>query len=100
MRPSDYDPDPYPISMSLIEEGREHLLLNAPIDLVCPVHILHGMADPDVPWQHTLELVECLRSRDVVAEFSKSGDHRLSSAGDIARLETAISGMIERLMGR
>ena len=50
LRPSAYEA-PYPITRALIEEGRDHLLLHAPIRLACPVHILHGMKDADVPWQ-------------------------------------------------
>lgn len=99
MRPSAYDDGPYPITRTLIEEGRAHLLLGKPIDLVCPVHILQGMADEAVPWQHALRLVEQLRSRDVVAEFVKTGDHRLSCEADIIRLKAAISAMIEKVTG-
>ena len=59
-RPSAYGDGPYPITRALIEDGRRHLLLDAPIELGCPVHILQGMNDPDVPWQHALKLFETL----------------------------------------
>jgi pimeloyl-ACP methyl ester carboxylesterase len=85
-RPSAYDPDPYPITRGLIEDGRRHLILGGPIDVWCPVRMLHGMADPDVPWTHGMRLVERLASSDVVVQLIKGGDHRLSTPADIARM--------------
>ncbi len=91
--PSQYSDEPYAITLRLIEEGRNHLLLRHAIALTCPVRILHGMRDPDVPWRHSLRLVEALQSEDVVASFIKNGDHRLSEPGDIDRL----AGTVEDL---
>lgn len=85
-RPSEYSDEPYAITMNLIEEGRKNLILQQPLPLTCPVRILHGMRDPDVPWKLSLELVEKLESDDVVLTYVKSGDHRLSEPADIARL--------------
>ncbi len=85
-RPSEYSDEPYIISLKLIEEGRDHLLLDKPIAVPCPVRLLHGMQDPDVPWRHSLTIAETLASEDVVIQFVKSGDHRLSEPADIARL--------------
>ncbi len=82
--PSIYDGEPYPITLKLIEEGRNHLLLNAPIPFTRPVRLLHGMQDPDVPWQYSLALVEALAGDDVQVNFVKDGDHRLSRDRDIA----------------
>ena len=56
MRPSAYSDGPYPITRALIEDGRKNVVLDAPIAIECPVHILHGMDDPDVPWQDAVEL--------------------------------------------
>jgi len=56
MRPSQYGEDAYPITRNLIEEGRNHLLLGGLIETGCPVRILQGVMDPDVPWQHAIEL--------------------------------------------
>jgi pimeloyl-ACP methyl ester carboxylesterase len=95
--PSAYDPDGYVVTRRLIEEGRRHLLLGGPIALVQPVRLLHGMADPDVPWQHSLRLVEALSGRDVVASFVKDGDHRLSRPQDLARLEAVIEELTAAL---
>jgi pimeloyl-ACP methyl ester carboxylesterase len=86
LRPSEYSEEPYAITMNLIEDGRKHLVLQQPMALACPVRILHGMQDPDVPWQNSLELVDKLDSDDVVLTYVKAGDHRLSEPSDIARL--------------
>ncbi len=85
LRPSDYG-DPYPITKALIEDGRDWQLLDAPIDLECPVRILQGAEDPDVPWRHAFRLVETMSSKDLVFTLIKDGDHRLSRDQDIARL--------------
>ncbi len=90
LRPSEYSEAPYPITRRLIEEGREHLLLDALIETGCPVHILQGVKDPDVPWQHALELVARFARDDVVLTLVKDGDHRLSRPEDIERLIAAV----------
>lgn len=95
LRPSDYSPEPTPITRRLIEEGRDHLLLGGPVRTGCPVHIVQGMADPDVPWEHALELVERLAEDDVTTTLIKDGDHRLSRAEDIARIIEAVDGVTE-----
>ncbi|MBN8960463.1 MAG: alpha/beta hydrolase [Rhizobiales bacterium] len=89
MRPSEYG-DPYPITRGLIEDGRKHLLLGGSIDIGCPVRILQGAQDPDVPWRHAFRLTECLPSDDVVLTMVQDGDHRLSRPQDIARLLAAV----------
>jgi pimeloyl-ACP methyl ester carboxylesterase len=90
MRPSAYGETPYPITRSLIEDGRKHLLLGGLIETGCPVHILQGVQDPDVPWQHAVELVSRFSRDDVVLTLIKDGDHRLSRAEDIERLIAAV----------
>lgn len=85
LRPSDYG-EPYAITKALIEDGEKWTLLDRPIELTCPIRILQGMQDPDVPWQHAFKLVEALSSEDVVFSLIKDGDHRLSRDQDIARL--------------
>lgn len=92
-RPSAYSPDPYPITKRLIEDGRRHLLFGAPIQTGCPVHILQGMEDSDVPWSHALTLVEHLPGDNVSLSLIKDGDHRLSRPEDLDRLVGAIEGM-------
>ncbi len=90
-RPSDYSPEPYLVTRQLIEEGRGHLLLGGMIETGCPVRILQGVEDPDVPWRHAVELVSRLASDDVVLTLVKDGDHRLSRPEDIERLMRAIA---------
>jgi pimeloyl-ACP methyl ester carboxylesterase len=92
-RPSSYSESPYPITRALIEDGRRHLLFGAPIATGCPVHILQGMRDPDVPWDHALSLVEHLPGDSVSTTLVKDGDHRLSRPEDIERLIAAIEAM-------
>ena len=81
--PSQYGP-PTRITHTLIEEGRQHLLLGAPIPLACPVRLLHGQRDPDVPWETSLRLADRLESEDVQITLIKDGDHRLSRPHDLA----------------
>jgi pimeloyl-ACP methyl ester carboxylesterase len=90
-RPSDYSDDPYIITRALIEEGRNHLLLDGLIETGCPIRILQGVQDTDVPWQHAIELTSRLAHDDVVLSLIKDGDHRLSRPEDIARLLAAVS---------
>ena len=91
--PCDYDEEPYPITMGLIEEGRSHFLLRAPIALRCPIHLLQGMRDEDVPWRTALRIAELVESERVVVELVKDGDHRLSRDQDLARLTAAVDAM-------
>lgn len=90
LRPSDYGEEPYPITKRLIEDGRKHLLLGGMIETGCPVHILQGVKDPDVPWRHAQELVARFARDDVVLTLIKDGDHRLSRPEDIERLIAAV----------
>jgi pimeloyl-ACP methyl ester carboxylesterase len=89
MRPSQYG-EPYPITRALIEEGRNHLLLGRAIEVGCPVRILQGAQDPDVPWQHAFALAHRLPADDVVLTMIQDGDHRLSRPQDIARIIAAV----------
>src|SRR5579864_3408955 len=91
LRPSQYDIAPYPITRQLIEEGRKHLLLGGLIETGCPVRILQGVEDPDVPWGHAVELVSRLAQDDVVLTLVKDGDHRLSRPEDIERLLAVVA---------
>ena len=90
LRPSQYG-EPYPITRALIEEGRNHLLLGSAIDVGCPVRILQGAQDPDVPWKHAFALAHRLPADDVVLTVIQDGDHRLSRPQDIARMLAAVA---------
>ena len=89
--PSAYSEEPHVITRALIEEGRSHLLLGGLIETACPVRILQGVQDPDVPWQHAIELSSRLAHDDVVLTLVKDGDHRLSRPEDIDRLIAAVA---------
>jgi len=93
---SAYEADPIPITLRLVEEGRRHLLLRGPIRLSCPVRLLHGMEDPDVPYQTSLRLVERLTGIEAVVELIEDGDHRLSRPQDLTRLFAAVDAMAAR----
>ena len=84
--PSEYGEEAYPITLRLIEEGRDHLLLRAPIALRCPVRLIHGLEDPDVPWDQSLRLARALEGPDVTVTLVKDAVHRLAEPRDIARL--------------
>jgi pimeloyl-ACP methyl ester carboxylesterase len=90
-RPSAYSDEPYLITRGLIEDGRRHLLLGSMIETGCPVRILQGVQDPDVPWQHAVDLTARFAQDDVVLTLVKDGDHRLSRPEDIERLLAAVA---------
>jgi pimeloyl-ACP methyl ester carboxylesterase len=97
MQPSEYDEGPYPITMKLIEEGRRHLLLERPIAIHCPVRLLHGMRDEDVPWTTAPRIAEKLLAEDVRVMVIKDGDHRLSRDQDILRLCVTVEELCREL---
>ena len=93
LRPSHYGDGPYRITWRLIEEGRNHLIGAAPFDPGRPVHILHGLQDPDVPWEHTLDLEAHLTGDWVRVSAVPEGDHRLSTPADIELLCSIIASL-------
>lgn len=84
--PTPYGPDPNIYTLKLIEDGRDNRVLTGVIETGCPVHILQGMADPDVPFGHAIRLMEHLSGDDVVLTMIRDGDHRLSRPQDIAKI--------------
>jgi pimeloyl-ACP methyl ester carboxylesterase len=91
--PSAYGEDQL-LTRALIEEGRSHLLLGAPIPLTCPLRLLHGQADRDVPWHTSLRLAERWAGEDVVVVLMKDGGHRLSRPQDMAALRRLVSPLL------
>ncbi len=81
-----YGPEPTPTHPGFWADGQARLQLGIPIAIDCPVRLLHGQADSDVPWETALRLSAALRSDDVQVTLVKDGDHRLSRDGDIALL--------------
>lgn len=90
---SPYDPEPSIITRALIEDGRKHLILGAPIAINAPVRILQGMADEEVPWRHALEFANRLQTDDLDVTLIKTGDHRLSKPQELARIIAAITAL-------
>jgi fermentation-respiration switch protein FrsA (DUF1100 family) len=97
LEPTPSAPEPCPITRALIEDGRNHLLLDKTIRFEGPVRILQGMRDDQVPWQHALKVLEALAARDAVLSLVKDGDHNLSDSPNIARLETMVSELLAQL---
>jgi pimeloyl-ACP methyl ester carboxylesterase len=95
MRPSRYEDGAYPITRAFIEDGRRHLIGAAPFDPGRPVHVLHGLQDPDVPWEHTLDLVAHLSGDWTRVAAVPDGEHRLSRPQDIALLLETVAGVLE-----
>ncbi|WP_421994279.1 alpha/beta hydrolase [Reyranella sp.] len=93
-RPSQYSPEPSVFTWRLIEEGRSHLLLDKPLVLPCPVRLLHGQSDPDVPWDYSLQIARHVESPEVITTLVKGGDHRLSTPADIARLIATVEELL------
>ncbi len=91
---SDYGERAYAITHKLIEDGRRHLLLRGPIPLDCPTRLMHGMQDPDVPWQRSLLLAEKLAATDLRVILVKDGDHRLSREQDLTLLTRTVGSLL------
>ena len=92
-RPSAYG-DPYPITRALLEDGRDHLLLHAPVPITAPVRLLQGQQDPDVPWDTALRLAAAISGPDVQVTLIKDGDHRLSRPQDLALLRRTLAALL------
>jgi pimeloyl-ACP methyl ester carboxylesterase len=99
LAPSAYG-EPTPITHRLLEDGERHLVLQVPLPIRCPVHLLHGQQDPDVPWQTSLRLAAGLENGAVTVELVKDSDHRLSREEDLRRIEAAVDRVLEQAGGR
>ncbi len=97
--PSQYAPEPNVYTRALFEDGRRNRVLDGLIDTHCPVHILQGMEDPDVPHALALKLVQHLPADDVTLSLIRDGDHRLSRPQDIAMMLAALDGLVARAAG-
>jgi pimeloyl-ACP methyl ester carboxylesterase len=91
---SDYSDEPYVYTRALFEDGRKNRVMTGPINTHCPVHVLQGMKDKDVPHTHALKLVSCMPSDDVTLSLVPDGDHRLSRPQDLALLIRAVEAIL------
>jgi pimeloyl-ACP methyl ester carboxylesterase len=92
-RASPYSAEPDILTRALIEDGEQHLFGDRPIEAGCPVHVLQGMQDEEVPWPHATRLMERFAFDDAVLSLVRDGDHRLSRPEDIERLIRAVEEM-------
>jgi pimeloyl-ACP methyl ester carboxylesterase len=99
--PSDYEAEPYPITWRLIQDAKENWLLmgastsSTEIPVHCPMYLLHGQTDKDIPWNVTMELAELVQSNNVIVTLIKDGDHRLSRPQDIRRITEAMDELVQ-----
>jgi pimeloyl-ACP methyl ester carboxylesterase len=98
MRPSEYG-DPMPITLKLLQDGTKHLLLKTGFELPCPVRIVQGSRDPDVPPSHALKVFEALSGPDITMTLIKGGDHRLSTPGQLRFIRETALQLAERADG-
>jgi pimeloyl-ACP methyl ester carboxylesterase len=94
LRPTDYDDEPYPITLRLIEDGRHNLVMNGPLHLSMPVRLLQGSADPDVPPTVAISLFHQISSPDLRLTLVKDADHRFSTPPCLAMIAEAIEDVI------
>lgn len=95
--PNCYDDEPYPITLELIAESGNHLVLDDVIDIRCPVHLIHGLQDEDVPWEFSVTLNEKLRTKDVKTTLVDDGDHRMSSEKHIGIILKTLDRMLTKI---
>ena len=90
-RPSAYGDGPYAIAKALIEDGERHLFGAGPVPLSVPIRILHGRQDPDIPWRHSMALLDAIACPDMRLTLIQDGEHRLSRPQDLALLFSTLS---------
>lgn len=94
---SSYGPEPTIVTRAMWQSAEANRMLHGPIAVDCPVRLLHGQRDADVPWHHSPHLASLIRSDDVQVTLVKDGDHRLSRDQDIALLLRIVGDLVERL---
>jgi pimeloyl-ACP methyl ester carboxylesterase len=88
------DGETLPFTWRLVEDGRRHLVLRAPLELPGPVRLLHGTRDLDVPWETSVRLAESIRGRDVTLTLVKDGAHRLSEPHELSLLGAGVASLL------
>jgi pimeloyl-ACP methyl ester carboxylesterase len=100
LQPSDYSDEPYPITAGLLEDGKQHLMFGRGIVTGCPVAILQGGMDKDVPREHAMKLVQHLLTDPVTFTLVPDGDHRLSREADLKLLEETVARAVDEAVPR
>ncbi len=96
--PNDHDDgEPYRINKKLLDEGAKQLLLREPLKLDCPIRLIHGINDADVPWSTSMRIMETVTSADVEVTLVKAGEHRLSEELDLDRLRRTLGALLDQL---
>ncbi|XP_003219166.1 palmitoyl-protein thioesterase ABHD10, mitochondrial [Anolis carolinensis] len=87
----------YSVPYELIQEAENHCVLNSPLPIKCPVRLIHGLKDDDVPWQISMKIAECVVSGDVDIILRKGGGHRMKEKEDIKLIVYTVEDLIEQL---
>ncbi len=95
-RPSRYGDGPYPLTARMLEEGNRHCLLGKGLTLPCPLHLFHGLDDPDLPWAHALEIARGIEAVRLEVTLVAQGDHRLSRPADLDAVGVSVGRMLRR----
>ena len=90
-------PPPSRPSTALLDEGAKQLLLREPLKLNCPIRLIHGISDTDVPWSTSMRIMETVTSADVEVTLVKAGEHRLSEDLDLDRLRRTLGTLLDQL---
>ena len=96
--PNDYDDEgSYRVNKKLLDDGAKQLLLREPLKLNCPIRLIHGINDADVPWNTSIRIMETVTSEDVEVTLVKAGEHRLSEDLDLDRLRWTLGALLDQL---
>ncbi|KAF6727345.1 Mycophenolic acid acyl-glucuronide esterase, mitochondrial [Oryzias melastigma] len=87
----------YKFSMDFLQEAENHCVLQSPIPITCPVRLIHGLKDEDVPWHVSMQVAERVLSHDVDVILRRYGQHRMSEKDDIKLMVYTIDDLIDKL---
>ena len=94
-QPTPYGPDPYIWTKLLLEDAKQHCVLDGTLNLPCPLHLIQGQQDPDVPWHHALKTIESVKAPQICLRLLADGDHRLSRDQDLSLICATVRSYAE-----